>query len=124
MANKEETSKTNPYVCLNGIKCFYCFQVGHKSNEYPIRKQIQLLEGEIDAEASEDPKTVDNDIKELEEDDREALNCILKWILIIPRQLVPSQRNAIFRTLCTINGKVCDLLVDNRSTKILFQIEW
>lgn len=34
-----------------------------------------------------------------------------------PRQTVASQRNAIFRTKCTIKGKVCDFLIDNGYTE-------
>ncbi|XP_028552931.1 uncharacterized protein LOC114580236 [Dendrobium catenatum] len=50
-------------------------------------------------------------------DDGEPLICILEKMLLAPRQSSNSQSHAIFRTQCTINGKVCDLLIDNGWTK-------
>ncbi|XP_020703108.1 uncharacterized protein LOC110114534 [Dendrobium catenatum] len=43
--------------------------------------------------------------------------CILEKLLLSPRQMSPTKRNAIFKTKCTISGKVCDLLIDSGCTE-------
>ncbi|KAI0498008.1 hypothetical protein KFK09_021249 [Dendrobium nobile] len=43
--------------------------------------------------------------------------CVLEKLLIAPRLVTTSQRNAIFKTRCTISGKVCDLLIDSGCTE-------
>jgi len=47
-------NSSNPYACPSTLKCFRCSQSGHKSNECPQRKQVQLAEFEDGLEL-EDP---------------------------------------------------------------------
>ncbi|XP_028550251.1 uncharacterized protein LOC114579543 isoform X1 [Dendrobium catenatum] len=42
---------------------------------------------------------------------------MLERLLLAPRSNLKSQRHALFRTRCTILGKVCDLLVDSGCTE-------
>ncbi|PKU84124.1 RNA-directed DNA polymerase [Dendrobium catenatum] len=109
--------KENPYTKPTTLKCFRCFQPGHKSNECPSRPQIQLAEGEQE----DDPELVQDNpeyiVEDITADEGEAVVCILERLLLAPRQPTASQRNAIFRTRCTINGKVCELLIDNGCTE-------
>ncbi|PKU62072.1 RNA-directed DNA polymerase [Dendrobium catenatum] len=109
--------RDNPYAKPSTIKCFRCFQVGHKSNECPSRPQLQIASAENEEirEENDDPNA------ELEEeispDSGEPLVCVMEKILLAPRQQQNSQRNAVFKTRCTINGKVCDLLIDSGCTE-------
>ncbi|XP_028555177.1 uncharacterized protein LOC114580768 [Dendrobium catenatum] len=107
----------NPYVKPATLKCYRCFQPGHKSNDCPNRQQIQLLEGE----AEDDHYSAENinarEFEDLQADDGEPVVCVLQKLLIAPRQPNNSQRNSIFRTRCTINGQVCDVLIDNGCTE-------
>ncbi|XP_028547507.1 uncharacterized protein LOC110099598, partial [Dendrobium catenatum] len=83
--------RDNPYMKPTTLKCFRCFQLGHKSNECPTRPQLQLVEG--DNEETEERISADYD------------------------ENVEELRNAIFRTRCTIGGRVCELLIDNGCTE-------
>ncbi|PKU81321.1 RNA-directed DNA polymerase [Dendrobium catenatum] len=107
--------RENPYPRPQGLKCFRCFQPGHKSNECPNRQQLQLLEGE--GEEDVDVPEEDAEFEDVMGDDGEPLICVLEKLLLAPRKVVQSQRHSIFKTKCTIGGKVCDLLVDNGCTE-------
>ncbi|PKU79630.1 putative mitochondrial protein [Dendrobium catenatum] len=111
--------KENPYGRPNPLKCFRCFQPGHKSNECPNRQQLQLAEGENREFSGEPelPAEKDDETEDVCGDMGEPLVCILEKLLLAPRHAVPTQRNALFRTKCTIQGKVCELLVDSGCTE-------
>ncbi|PKU83878.1 RNA-directed DNA polymerase [Dendrobium catenatum] len=111
--------RENPYGRPTTLKCFWCFQPGHKSNECPNHLQVQLLEGECPDEDRDCGEHVDTDglAEDVPGDDGEPLICILEKLLLAPRAALPSQRNAIFRTRCTISGKVCDLIIDSGCTE-------
>ncbi|XP_020682413.1 uncharacterized protein LOC110099561 [Dendrobium catenatum] len=79
--------RENPYAKLSGIKCFRCFQVGHKSNECPTRTQIQLMDGEEEENFEDSNVTVDTDAEDTAGDEGDPL------------------------------GKVCDLLIDSGCTE-------
>ncbi|KAI0529675.1 hypothetical protein KFK09_002229 [Dendrobium nobile] len=109
--------KENPYPRPQGIKCFRCFQPGHKSNECPTRQQIQLLDGEGEFELDLPEEEHHTDVEDVCADEGDPLVCVLEKLLLAPRKPVLSQRHSIFKTKCTIGGKVCDLLVDSGCTE-------
>ncbi|PKU69720.1 RNA-directed DNA polymerase [Dendrobium catenatum] len=108
--------RENPYARPSSIKCFRCFQMGHKSNECPNRAQLQLATIEGD-EISGDHEEQDPELEEVVPDDGEPLICVMEKMLLAPRQTPTSQRNAVFKTRCTVYGKVCDLLIDSGCTE-------
>lgn len=110
-------AKENPYGRPTTLKCFRCFQPGHKSNECPSRQQLQLLEGEAEPHAPTAEAEDEEEYEEVAGDEGELIMCVLQKLLLAPSQDVKSQRNVIFKTKCTIKGKVCDLLIDNGCTE-------
>lgn len=94
-------------------KCFRCFQPGHRSNECPNRKQIQLVSGETDSgyERAEPPLGLE--VQDIQADEGEMISCITEKALLTPKQPSISQRHVIFRTSCTIEGKVCEVIIDS-----------
>ncbi|XP_020691127.1 uncharacterized protein LOC110105819 [Dendrobium catenatum] len=117
-APKEKVpAQGNPYAKPSTLKCFRCFQPGHKSNECPQRQQLQFLDTEEGEETTGQNENDEAEFEDLEGDEGEPLMCVLEKLLIAPRQDNTSQRNAIFKTRCTINGKVCDLLIDGSCTE-------
>ncbi|KAI0500296.1 hypothetical protein KFK09_018508 [Dendrobium nobile] len=111
------TLKDNPYTRPTTLKCFRCFQPGHKSNECPTRPQLQIVEAEPEDDPEIGLEDSDPTVEDLIADEGENVVCILERLLLAPRQPTMSQRNAIFRTRCTVNGKVCELLIDNGCTE-------
>ncbi|XP_020702838.1 uncharacterized protein LOC110114328 [Dendrobium catenatum] len=108
--------RDNPYPRPQGLKCFRCFQPGHKSNECPNRQQIQLLDGKGEFEQEPPDEEHHEDVEDVIADEGEPLMCMLEKLLLAPKKQINSQRHSIFKTKCTIGGKVCDLLVDSGCT--------
>ncbi|KAI0498175.1 hypothetical protein KFK09_021416 [Dendrobium nobile] len=117
LSKAKAPSKDNPYTRPTTLKCFRCFQPGHKSNECPNRQQVQLLEGKTETQPTAAEREAEEDYEEVEGDEGEPVMCILEKLLLASRQVSPTQRNAIFKTKCTISGKVCDLLIDSGCTE-------
>ncbi|XP_028555630.1 uncharacterized protein LOC110104616 [Dendrobium catenatum] len=109
--------KENPYAKPSTLKCFRCFQPGHKSNECPQRQQVHIAEGDEGIDQEVDEANQDCDSEDVPADEGEALVCVLERLLLAPRQSANLQRHSIFKTRCTIGGKVCDLLIDNGCTE-------
>ncbi|KAI0493237.1 hypothetical protein KFK09_027513 [Dendrobium nobile] len=110
-------TKENPYAKPSTLKCFRCFQPGHKSNECPQRQQVHIAEGEGGVESEEAEVHEEEEVENILADKGEPLICVMEKLLLAPRQTSNSQHHAIFRTRCTINGKVCDLLIDSGCTE-------
>jgi hypothetical protein len=50
-----------------------------------------------------------------EGDEGEFVNCIIQRVLFALKLEEPTQRHNIFKTRCTINQKVCNLIIDSGS---------
>ncbi|XP_020704270.2 uncharacterized protein K02A2.6-like [Dendrobium catenatum] len=110
-------AKDNPYVKPGNIKCFRCFQQGHKSNECPTRPQLQLVDAEADDELADNAEDCEESHEDVVGDEGEQLVCVIEKLLLAPKIPNPSQRHALFKTKCTVAGKVCDMLVDSGCTE-------
>ncbi|XP_028551234.1 uncharacterized protein LOC110091993 [Dendrobium catenatum] len=109
--------RENPYAKPNVIKCFRYLQPGHKSNECPSRHQVQLAEGEDEADFAGILDEVDDGIEEIRADEGEPVLGVMEKVLLSPRKPVETQRHYLFRSKCTINDKVCDLVIDSGCTE-------
>lgn len=110
----------NPYGKPNPIKCYRCNQPGHKSNECPQRWQVNCVmhndfTSDFDDSEANDNHQIDDDVEYVVEDSGIPLVGIVQKLMLTPRQTQCNQRNAIFRTKCTIEGKVCDIIVDSEN---------
>ncbi|KAJ9542366.1 hypothetical protein OSB04_028872 [Centaurea solstitialis] len=102
---------SNPYAKPTGTKCYRCGLPGHKSNECPNRKTVGLIE---------DGENEDSDYEGAEfaeEDLSEKINIVVQRVLLAPKE--DGQRNNLFRSHCSVNNKVCDLIMDNGSCENL-----
>ena len=76
-----------------------------------------MLDGVHEEDSSGDTFSGCDDVENVPGDEGEVVVRILEKILLAPRQSMTSQRNVIFKTRCTINGRVCELLIDSRCTE-------
>ena len=92
-------------------KCFKCGQQGHLSNECPQRRTSTIEEGQ---------EGYSDDIFEISTpDEGDQLSCVVQRILFTPTTEQIPQRNSLFRTRCTINYKVCQVIIGSGSSKNL-----
>jgi len=110
----------NPYARPNSDKCYRCGQPGHRSNQCPRRNTVNLIElGEetyLAAEEEEDETTYTYDENEIIRGDDGELpsrSLVVRRLLLAPKQTDQSQRHNIFHTRCTVNQKVCDVIIDS-----------
>ncbi|XP_040361711.1 uncharacterized protein LOC112168385 [Rosa chinensis] len=103
----------NPYARPTGDVCYRCNKPGHRSNVCPERRQTALI-GEYDEDEEEGGRGDDYDGAEFaEEESPEKVNIVLQRVLLCPKE--DGQRRNIFRSFCSVNNKVCNLIVDNGS---------
>ena len=92
---------------------FYrCGEPGHKSNEYPKRRQVNMT----------DYKEEDNVLIEIESEDSDfveehgdPVTCVIQKVLCSQKIPDTTKRHQIFYSRCSIKDKVCNLIIDNRS---------
>lgn len=106
----------NQYTRPNLGNCFRCGQQGHLSNECHLRKAIAIID-ENNQDDEEDKEQWEEDVAYIEPDDGEQLSCIVQRVLLNPKLDTHPQKHCLFRTRCTINGKVCNVIIDNGSSE-------
>jgi hypothetical protein len=110
----------NPYARLGPEKYFKCNQSGHWSNQCPKRQMVNFIEAK-DAEDVEDDE-IGDDIPGYEATDANADDGVLLSRSLVIRQVLltqsledQSQRHNIFHTHCTVNQRVCDVIINRGS---------
>ncbi|KAJ9557348.1 LOW QUALITY PROTEIN: hypothetical protein OSB04_011962 [Centaurea solstitialis] len=104
----------NSYVKPSAPKCYRCGLPGHKSNKCTNRRTAGILEGEEYGDEDEEYEGADFAEEDFEE---EKVNIVLQRVLLAPKE--DGQRKNLFRSYCSINKKICNLIIDNRSCENL-----
>lgn len=72
-----------------------------------------MVEDQDSEKECEHPTYGLDDVVPVNEDERErALFYIVQKILVIPKQ-GNSQQHSLFKTRCTVHGKICDVIIDS-----------
>ena len=109
---KEIPKTTNPYTRPAPIKCFKCNLLDHRFSNYPLRKAIHLVEREEEKE-DEVYCEPDGDEKEDSDDDVKGRSYVVRKLMLMHKQEDNTQRHQLFRTRCTINNKLFQLIIDS-----------
>ena len=103
----------NPYARSFGVKFYKCGEVGHRFNECPKRKAMNVVE--------KDDDTVENEVYEPDGDDdyeeyeQEEYTCVVRKLMLSPKGGDETQRHKLFRTRCIVQRSLCDLIIDSGS---------
>ncbi|CAL9192661.1 unnamed protein product [Musa hybrid cultivar] len=102
------TITNNPYARPLVGKCFKCGEPSHRSNECRARKTVNLTDHKDNFEGDAQDDTIDDiDNAKIAEKEGEHDACVVKRLLLTPRQEDPSQRKKFFHSQCSVNNKVC-----------------
>ncbi|XP_020258806.1 uncharacterized protein LOC109835232 [Asparagus officinalis] len=110
----KKPTPTNPYAKPDPIKCYRCGQPGHRSNQCPKRGTVNMVDHE---DEDTDRDNVEDYDDGLDADDGEQLSCVVRRLLLAPKAEEPPQRHNIFRTRCTVQQKICDVIIDSGSSE-------
>ncbi|GFS31893.1 hypothetical protein Acr_00g0019800 [Actinidia rufa] len=111
----------NPYAKASGDKGYRCGEPGYRSNTCPKRATVNLVElpeeeDGGDDEGDADPYSYDpNEFQNDKESEYLGRSLVIQKLLLTPKKVDSSQRHKIFRGRCTINKRVCDLIIDSGS---------
>ena len=118
--DKASTSRRNyQKQSSNPIKCYRCGEEGHVSNKCPQRKSVNTTLHNDSDEEVEEFESESDDEPELCEEEGEEVVCVVKRLLCSTMQPEETQRKKIFESKCTVNGKVCRLIIDSCSCENL-----
>ncbi|BFG33534.1 hypothetical protein CerSpe_198080 [Prunus speciosa] len=106
--HRGQNNANNPYAKFWGDKCFKCDSKEHYTGACRGRKPLHLVEGKL--EDIEDG-VID---EEYVEEEGEELALVLQRVLY-SKPSDDNQRHHIFRSKCTVNDKVCQLVLDGGS---------
>jgi len=101
-----------------GPKCYKCGEEGHISGGFPLRKFVNTtIHDEEDNEEEYESEDVEG--QEVCQEEGEEVVCVIQRLLCSTPQPDDTQRKKIFESKCTMNGKVCKLVIDNCSCENL-----
>ncbi|XP_029126278.1 uncharacterized protein LOC109793894 [Cajanus cajan] len=105
-------SLEQPQKKSKDIKCFKCQGMGHYAYECPTKRTMVLKENGDYTSQSDVSEEEEGDIEEEEEALEGDLLMIRRMMGSQMSPLERSQRENIFHTRCSINGKVCMVIID------------
>ena len=108
----------NPYAANTVVKCYCCNAEGHKSNVCPTRKMVNFVDTIQEEEDIPVEVTEEFDEHIIDGDCGETLSLIVQKLLYNqPIKEEHPQRRNVFRARGTINGKVCNIIIDGGSSE-------
>jgi len=107
---------------MSNRRCFKCQGLRHIASDYPNRKVITLAEWTaVKENFEEEEKACESELELKETQDKvveeanEGELLVLRRVLSNQRGVKDEQRENTFHTRCTVQGKVCSLIIDRGS---------
>ena len=81
-------------------------------------------EGEEEEEEEEEiSENIQDEGNIIHGDIGERLCCVVCRVMIVPKKAEHPQRHKVFRTRCTIDGMVCDVIIDGESSNNIISLK-
>ena len=118
--NTETIAQSRP-PRTGALRCFTCGETGHRQTACPNQNRRGLLNQDLNLEDEPKYDEYDSDSQQEPEDeliagDTGAHTLVLRRNCLLPRSTQESWlRSTLFRSTCTINGKICKLIIDSGS---------
>ena len=115
--NTETIAQSRP-PRTGALRCFTCGETGHRQTACPNQNRRGLLNQDLNLEDEPKYDEYDSDSQQEPEDeliagDTGAHTLVLRRNCLLPRSTQESWlRSTLFRSTCTINGKICKLIID------------
>lgn len=111
--NRGDVNKNNNNPHARDITCFKCKGRGHMQRDCPNQRiMIKTEAGEYESQGEE---TIDSQDDEVEYPEIGEILVIRRVLSALVEPEETAQRENIFHTRCSINGKVCSLIIDGGS---------
>ena len=95
------TKNNNPYTIPFSVKCYRCGEVGHRSNECPKRKAVNMVEREDDV-FDDEVYGPDGDNNDYKYDDRDKYAYVVRKLILLPKSVDDTQCHKLFYTRCKL----------------------
>eukprot|EP00253_Pinus_taeda_P007772 PITA_07772 len=102
------------------VRCYRCNKLGHRAFEYPKNagtNQRNAIVAQVEEEAAI--------VTEEENVPKRGESLVVNKVLLKPAKEIvePSQRKTLFRTVCKVQGKCCQMIIDSGNTDNLVSTE-
>ncbi|TYK19586.1 uncharacterized protein E5676_scaffold1274G00330 [Cucumis melo var. makuwa] len=85
---------------------------------FDVKEKILAILEEDEDYVEEQEEDLSQEEEVLEPNDGERLSCVLQRVLITPKSDTShQQRHSLFKTQCTIQGKVCSVIIDSGNSE-------
>ena len=115
-------------------RCYKCQGFGHIASDCPSRKIISLAEWESkkdeyveekreEKEEGEDVQDLESETEEFVEQADEGEMLVIRRVMSAQKSAKDEQRENIFHSRCTIQGKICSVIIDGGSCANVVSLE-
>ena len=104
------------------LRCYKCNKLGHRAFECPESAETKKRNAIVAPAEGEMPVAA---VAEEESTPERGESMVVNKVLLKPaKEMVePPQRKTLFRTVCKVQGKCCQMIIDSGSTDNLVSIE-
>lgn len=85
-------------------------------NNCPSRKTLTMRDEEAHFDEKDCETSSKEDVNYLEADEGAQLSCVVQRLLLAHKTEQQPQRHTLFKTKCTVNGKICSVIFDSGSS--------